>query len=167
MRTAAWSGCPSLARSSARTMSFFQTTRRGFTRWEKRPLPSAAGLAAAEESLSVSQTSPKSRSLPCGRERRKGRNLMERFAGKPDNLSIERNRSSGIYPFGAMSRRLVSERKNVCKKPIRGSLRVQFPPAGDTVCNADRTPPKKKDHLMGGLSFLVETNGLEPSTSCV
>ena len=33
-----------------------------------------------------------------------------------------------------MSRRLVSERKNVCKKPIRGSLRVQFPPAGDTVC---------------------------------
>ena len=62
---------------------FFQTTRRGFTRWEKRPLPSAAGLAAAEESLSVSQTSPKSRSLPCGRERRKGRNLMERFAGNP------------------------------------------------------------------------------------
>ena len=41
---------PFLARSSARTMSFFQTTRRGFTRWEKRPLPSAAGLAAAEES---------------------------------------------------------------------------------------------------------------------
>ena len=145
MRTAAWSGCPSLARSSARTMSFFQTTRRGFTRWEKRPLPSAAGLAAAEESLSVSQTSPKSRSLPCGRERRKGRNLMERFAGKPDNLSIERNRSSGIYPFGAMSRRLVSERKNVCKKPIRGSLRVQFPPAGDTVCVADCTPPKRRD----------------------
>ena len=49
---------------------------------------------------------------------------------------------------------MFSERKNVCKEPIRGSLRVQFPPAGDTVCNADRTPPKKKDHLMGGLSFL-------------
>ena len=26
---------------------------------------------------------------------------------------------------------------------------------------------KKKDHPMGGLSFLVETGGLEPSTSCV
>ena len=62
---------------------------------------------------------------------------------------------------------MFSERKNVRKDPIRGSLHVQFPPAGDTVCNADRTPPKKKDYLMGGLSFLVETNGLEPSTSCV
>ena len=169
MRTAAWSGCPSLARSSARTMSFFQTTRRGFTRWEKRPLPSAAGLAAAEESLSVSQTSPKSRSLPCGRERRKGRNLMERFAGKPDNLSIERNRSSGIYPFGATSRRLVSKRKNVCKKPIRGSLRVQFPPAGDTVCVADCTPPKRKETrdcvslLFGGVGG-IRTHGTVAGT---
>ena len=45
---------------------------------------------------------------------------------------------------------MFSKRKNVCKEPIRGSLRVQFPPAGDTVCNADRTPPKKKDHLWGG-----------------
>ena len=29
------------------------------------------------------------------------------------------------------------------------------------------SPAKKKDHPMGGLSFLVETGGLEPSTSCV
>ena len=59
---------------------------------------------------------------------------------------------------------MFSERKNVCKEPIRGSLRVQFPLAGDTVCNADRTPPKKKDRLMGGLSFFASSTLLDPST---
>ena len=39
---------------------------------------------------------------------------------------------------------MFSERKNVCKEPIRGSLRVQFLPAGDTVCGADCAPPKRK-----------------------
>lgn len=28
-------------------------------------------------------------------------------------------------------------------------------------------PPKKKNHTIGVVSFLVETGGLEPSTSCV
>ena len=32
----------------------------------------------------------------------------------------------------------------MCKKPIRGSLRVQFPPAGGTVCEADHTRTNKE-----------------------
>ena len=48
---------------------------------------------------------------------------------------------------------MFSERKNVCKEPIRGSLHVQFPPAGAAVCTADCAPPKRRDTQLRVLLF--------------
>ena len=48
---------------------------------------------------------------------------------------------------------MFSERKKVWKEPIRGSFRVQFPPAGGTVCEADHTRTNK-EKTRQSVSFL-------------
>ena len=48
---------------------------------------------------------------------------------------------------------MFSERKKVWKEPIRGSFRVQFPPTGGTVCEADHTRTNK-EKTRQSVSFL-------------
>ena len=59
-------------------------------------------------------------------------------------------------------------RLNQC---VAGSLPSQRQSPGLSHLNGFESvvysPPKEKDHPMGGLFLLVETTGLEPVTSCV
>ena len=54
-----------------------------------------------------------------------------------------------------MQKSVFSERKIVWKKPIRGFFHVQFPPAGGTVCAADRSPARRKDTQLRVFSSCV------------